>query len=552
MRQLNLLAGAAEKGVVYTKPWVVDLILDLVGYRPDADLAVMTAVEPAAGEGAFLVPMVRRLIASARERGHDLAAVKRPILAYELDVDAAAAARGMVVDELVAGGISRLDAQRLARRWVVVGDYVLSHHKAPRADVIVGNPPYIRYDDLSPDLFAAYRDVCPTMVGRCDVYVAFVEAAIRQLKPGGRLGFICADRWMRAAYGAELRRYVAANAAVEAVIEMHNAPAFEEDVAAYPAVTILRKGVQGSAVVGSAGPRAGPLENGASLADALIDVAGTPVPRLPGFSAVTLDGWYGGDGPWPWADPETLATLRRLEAEFRPVEDAGTGTRVGIGVATGADQVFVVTDAAVAEEDRLLPLAMAHDTKGGTVQWSGHYLVNPWRPDGRLVDLSAYPRMAAYLAAHAVELRKRNVAGRHPETWYRTIDRVTLPLLRQDKLYFPDMKLEANPVLDRGKTYPHHNLYYITSDVWDLEVLGGLLLSKIAEMFVSSYCVKMRGGTLRFQAQYLRRIRVPDPASMAPDVCSRLRRAFQARDRAGATAAALEAYHLVGEALASA
>ena len=80
------------------------------------------------------------------------------------------------------------------------------------------------------------------------------------------------------------------------------------------------------------------------------------------------------------------------------------------------------------------------------------------------------------------------------------------------------MKLTSNPVLDRGETYPHHNLYYLTSKVWDLEVLGGLLLSRVAQLFIQAYCVRMRGGTLRFQAQYLRRIRVPDPASMSGTV----------------------------------
>jgi hypothetical protein len=106
------------------------------------------------------------------------------------------------------------------------------------------------------------------------------------------------------------------------------------------------------------------------------------------------------------------------------------------------------------------------------------------------------------------------------------------------------MKLQAHPVLDRGMTYPHHNLYYVTSDTWDLEVLGGLLLSKIAEMFVASYCVKMRGGTLRFQAQYLRRIRVPEPKAIPPSVAERLRKAFRARDREGATTAAIDAYRI--------
>jgi adenine-specific DNA-methyltransferase len=96
-----------------------------------------------------------------------------------------------------------------------------------------------------------------------------------------------------------------------------------------------------------------------------------------------------------------------------------------------------------------------------------------------------------------------------PERWYRTIDRVEPGLQDRDKLVIPDLKAYIQPVLDRGAYYPHHGLYFITSDDWDLEVLGGLLLSDIAELFVATYCVKMRGGCYRFQAQYLRRIRVP-------------------------------------------
>jgi hypothetical protein len=115
-------------------------------------------------------------------------------------------------------------------------------------------------------------------------------------------------------------------------------------------------------------------------------------------------------------------------------------------------------------------------------------------------------------------------------------------LTKRDKLYFPDMKLVSNPTLDRGQTYPHHNLYFLVSDVWDLEVLGGLLLSKVAQLFIEAYCVKMRGGTLRFQAQYLRRIRVPDPTLMSEDIAAELRESFRNRDVVKATNAAIEAY----------
>jgi len=49
----------------------------------------------------------------------------------------------------------------------------------------------------------------------------------------------------------------------------------------------------------------------------------------------------------------------------------------------------------------------------------------------------------------------------------------------------------------------------VTSSTWDLQALATVLRSSIAVLFVSTYCVKMSGGFLRFQAQYLRRIRIP-------------------------------------------
>src|SRR5690606_5488574 len=121
------------------------------------------------------------------------------------------------------------------------------------------------------------------------------------------------------------------------------------------------------------------------------------------------------------------------------------------------------------------------DVRTGKLEWSGHYLVNPWEEGGQLVNLDAFPRLAKYFREHAEALRRRYVGRRDPDRWYRTIDKVDAKLTGQPKLIFPDMKLASEPVLDPGNYYPHHNLYFITSDSWDLRVLGGLLLSKVAE-----------------------------------------------------------------------
>jgi hypothetical protein len=204
---------------------------------------------------------------------------------------------------------------------------------------------------------------------------------------------------------------------------------------------------------------------------------------------------------------------------------------VGIGVATGADKVFIAPyDALDVEESRKLPLVTTKDIKGGHVAWRGLGIVNPFDADGKLVALADHPRLRAYLEGHEAAIRARNVAKRRPEAWYRTIDRIVPALARRPKLLVPDIKGAAHIVLEEGRLYPHHNLYYIVSECWDLRALQAVLRAGIANLFVSAYSVKMAGGHLRFQAQYLRRIRLPVWESIDPALRATLFEALEADD----------------------
>ncbi len=539
----SVLDEGHDYGAVFTRRWVVELILDLVGYTSDRDLAAFRAIEPACGTGAFLGPMVERLSRSCRLHDRPISDATKAIRACDLQPAHVARSRSAAKERLLADGWASTDARKLALGWVEHNDFLLGQHERDSADFVIGNPPYIRLEAVSDSRSAAYRRACLTMGGRADVYVGFFEAGLNALRQGGTLGFICADRWMRNQYGQRLRSMVTARFSVDTVIEMHDVDAFEQDVSAYPSVTVLRRGSQGAAIVATANQgfdekSARRIRIWASRKKDL---------RLsdPTCEAARLPSWFGDVASWPSGSPERLAVVARLERDLPALEDGKTGTRVGIGVATGADRVFVTKDPTLVEGDRALPLAMARDTAGNEMRWSGHHLVDPWDGDtGALVSLEHYPKLKAYLDENAIALRKRNVAGRRPQQWYRTIDRVTHSLTDKPKLLIPDIKASIHPVLDPGGLYPHHNLYWVTSDLWDAQVLGGLLLSSVAQMFVECYAVKMRGGYLRFQAQYLRRIRVPRHDSVPRRTARELVRAFEARDVERATTAALDAYGL--------
>jgi hypothetical protein len=536
------LQEAVEHGEVFTRAWVVELILDLLGYTADKDLCDLRLVEPACGGGAFLTVVASRISASCHAHQRPISDAIDAVRAFDLLGRNVEQSRALITETLQGEGWEPTDASRVAAAWVQQGDYLLQSDAEHRADYVVGNPPYIRLEDVPDDRMAAYRSACSTMGGRADIYIGFYEVALRSLNRGGQLGFICADRWMRNQYGRRLRQLVAKHFSMDLALVMHDVDAFDDQVSAYPAITLISNKRQGAAVAADTNRSFG--------AEQARDFAGwylegePPTVATASYQAARMPHWFPEEDSWPTASPARLAVLEDLTERFRLLEDTETGTKVGIGIATGADKVFLTRDKDLVEDDRLLPMAMVRDTTSGTIDWDGTHLVNPWTASGGLVDLDAFPRLASYFEKHGAALRKRYVAVKQPHRWYKTIDKVDHQLTRRQKLLFPDMKLRIHPVLDVGSLYPHHNLYFIVSDVWDMRVLGGLLLSKVAEAFVEAYAVKMRGGTLRFQAQYLRKIRVPDPAAISESDRAALAEAFDKRDVEAATEAALRVYGL--------
>lgn len=252
-------------GEVFTRRWVVDLMLDLADYSPDRDLASLHVVEPSVGHGAFWVPMLERLIASAVRQGVEWTRLRDCVHGFDIQDDSVRYCRAETVSLLTAAGCPADTAGDLARAWLQTGDFLLDV-VGLQADLVIGNPPYVRIENVEPSLLAAYRAVAPTMGGRADIFVGFYERGLDMLRPGGRLVYICADRWMRNAYGKALRGKVVDGYSMDDVIVMHDAPAFDVEVSAYPAITAISRAPQGPARVARAGETFGPESAGRYLA----------------------------------------------------------------------------------------------------------------------------------------------------------------------------------------------------------------------------------------------------------------------------------------------
>lgn len=515
--------GTEERGAIFTKREVVAFILDLTGYTDSAPLTAYRLLEPSFGDGDFLLPVIDRLLEAARRDAKlTFDSLAPTIRAAELHRASHERTRDLVAAKLLHAGLSQLDAARLCDAWLVQGDFLLAD--LPRGYThVVGNPPYVRQESIPDVLMHEYRRRYTTIYDRADIYVPFIERSLSLLAQGGKLGFICADRWMKNKYGTRLRKFVATGYSLKIYVDMIGTDAFHSSVSAYPAITVIEKNHADITRV-----LVRPDIQTDILKSVAADLTATKLP--PRSAAREISNVASGGEPWVLDSFDELALARRLEAQFPTLEEAGC--KVGIGVATGADKAFIGDfENLDVEPCRKLPLAMTRDILDGQVVWRGKGIINPFGEDGKLVALDEFPRLQAYLEERKTQIAGRHVAEKNPRGWYRTIDRIYPDLTWREKLLIPDIKGDASIVYEEGRLYPHHNLYFMTSDEWDIHALQAVMRSGIARLFVGLYCTRMRGGYLRFQAQYLRKIRLPKWADVSMDLRERLVQYAETKER---------------------
>ncbi|MBB3988502.1 hypothetical protein GGQ68_004859 [Sagittula marina] len=530
-------SGLEERGAIYTKREVVDFILDLVGYEADKPLTGYRILEPSFGDGDFIHPIVDRLLAAAQREAGGLTVerLKPTLRAVELHRATFDRHRTAIASKLQSCGFSSAEAEELVSAWLIQGDFLL-HDFDHDFTHVVGNPPYIRQEVIPNILMAEYRQRYETIFDRADIYIPFIEKSLNALEQGGQLSFICADRWMKNRYGRKLREMVSRDYSLSIYVDMVDTPAFHSDVTAYPAITVIERTRENRTRV-----FARPDINRDALRTLSRDLT---APELNKKSVVQeVKDVAAGAEPWVLSAFDELALVRRLEANFPQLE--AVGCKVGIGVATGADKAFIGDfDTLDVEPSRKLPLVTTKDILTGEVKWQGRGVINPFDENGKLVALEEYPRLARYLEERREVIAGRHVATKAPANWYRTIDRIHPAITGQEKLLIPDIKGDAAIVYERGELYPHHNLYFITSSTWDVRALQTVMKSGIARLFVSLYSTKMRGGFLRFQAQYLRRICLPSWDTVSEELRATLKALSETENAAERNSAVAELYGL--------
>jgi hypothetical protein len=274
----------------------------------------------------------------------------------------------------------------LAFPEVFFDEYGRSLAEAAGFDAVIGNPPYVRQEQLTPLKPFFSQHFAGVYAGTADLFVYFFKQAINLLRQTGVTSYISSNSWLRANYATALRAYLRQNVTIETLIDLGDNRVFADAPDLYPAIHIVRRAApqDDSVAQAAAFNRGEGLENfGQRLVSKLQSVA---------IHNQSDSGWQ--------LDDTGRTLFDKIMAQGQPLEKAVNG-RIYYGVKTGLNEAFIIDQATrdrLIREDRnseaiIKPMLRGADLRSWYQAFQGEYLIFARRG----IEIEQYP---SYKAVH--------------------------------------------------------------------------------------------------------------------------------------------------------
>lgn len=149
--------------------------------------------------------------------------------------------KGVFLKYLIKNGYNNLSAYEIDETLGTEYDFIqyksfLSVPTSETYDVIIGNPPYIRWKNIEPELKEEleHNQLWNKYFNSlCDYLFIFILKSIEHLNEGGELIFICTEYWMNTTHSITLRNYMCENGYFEEIYHFKETPLFEKVTASF-------------------------------------------------------------------------------------------------------------------------------------------------------------------------------------------------------------------------------------------------------------------------------------------------------------------------------
>jgi len=385
-------------------------------------------------------------------------------------------------------------------------------------DVIIGNPPYVRQEELTkikPYLEANYE----VYQGTADLFVYFFERELKMLKEGSYFGMIVSNKWLRAGYGKKLRKFLT-KFWIEDFIDFRDLKVFP-DATIYPCIIIIRK-------IGKSNPKVRICKMETLQFDSLSDYVKK--------NSFFLNQTELSANDWNIQRKEANDILKKIKTNGILIEDY-VGNKIFYGLKTGLNEAFIVDEATRKElmksdekiGEYIKPVVNGRDLGRYYCVKSNQYLLYiPWHfplhksPDVQGASTKAedefkknYICTYQYLNKFRDKLSTRNTAetGVRYE-WYA--------LQRCAATYYGEFEkpkiIWGNLATRASFTFDEKDHFYINAPACMLptssKFILGVLNSSLISYFLKSICAERQGGFIEQKPVYISQVPIKKPTAL--------------------------------------
>lgn len=330
---------------------------------------------------------------------------------------------GVFLTSLTESGYCNLDAYEIdpslsnPYQFVRYESFV-SAPTSDKYDVIIGNPPYIRWKNLEKELKDELES-SPLWIryfnSLCDYLFIFILKSIEQLNDNGELIFICPEYWMNTTHSRSLRDYMLNNGSITEIYSFKEAPLFEGVTSSFVIFKYVKSQWADQILLYSYNKKGKPIK------DDLINKTCFSKRDIPQFIAGER---------WVLANTEERCSITSLEKACKKqslllfdsdtnIHRIGDFCDIGNGMVSGLDKAFCVSDTSILNEDEkaaLIHVYKAKDLQQYCNVTDSYYFFLQDRIS-ESVFRARYPHIYAQLFIYRDDLLKRYSYGRDLQIW---------------------------------------------------------------------------------------------------------------------------------------
>lgn len=387
-----------------------------------------------------------------------------------------------------------------------------------RFDAIVGNPPYIRVQNMvhySREEYDFYKsDVSRYMTAQVDTldkYYLFIEKGLALLNDAGMLGYIVPHKFMNIKSGARLREMLTSNSNVQKILHFGTHQVFKNR-STYTCILVLSRRANEEFKIGFVQNLNQFLFN--HNAECLI------YPTA-----------YIGSQQWSFLPQNIVAHLEQISHSCISLSSLAD---IFVGVQTSADQIYIIhadreDKAFIYSHDRQnrefkiekgILRKSIYDTQLVSYEKiiANSFIIFPYKEvNGKTVlyslgEMSAdFPHALAYLEGFRDKLDRRNMTGRNEENWFafgrsQSIRR----FLSGTHLVWPVLSMDSNYVYDDemvvftgGGNGPFYGLEMKPTSRESIFYIQAILNHWLMELLVKSKASIFRGDYYSHGKQFI-------------------------------------------------